>query len=710
MGSITAAVSYDRPTVRSVRLPGLRAATLSVQFYCAMVNVSHPVLDLTKVFLPRLPPVLDPGLTPENVTDPVANMNTFFNPRSSDADRTRLHGFVNEFPCVSLNLVQQASEINDEVAIKVKFVCQLARDLPEWVRILKNDGSRSRSVSLAIFGSRMDTDCGKIQRINTTTAICRGLGDVSRIQTLHSLCTASVSSMAAPANESLASSVPLWTENEPPGCEGSDVYYGQFAANEPPRRSGSIRMLAIAGLDLGTSHVSLIVSVGHSSSEETLWTSSSTIQSRLSRGVKTTIRTVVTVGGRSQTITDLVSYNCPLVRDAVDWLRNNVPTTGSVVVYVTGTSFGEMDSTSAVRVSGSAVELTMWTSDSSVATMASAGAFNGTIVRLTTEQRLDGSLTETLSYDSPLDTDVRPTHNPSSGRSIITVAGFNLALFDTTTKVRMGGSACESSRWISATTLLCRLSSGTGSAHSMVVTIFKQSSPYSFDDIDIRLNPVKPFSFCYEAPHPLNSLSKSGYGGYGSTRGGWLLTIQGTGFGVFADVVRIVVESNIWRGAQSNGHDGVTADKLRPGRIECKIPRASLCIGCGDSSMYDARTSGHFRTYGALWTDDHHPEELDQITCLMPAGDGNTLGSVIAVANQQGENQNVFSYMRPQIESVSSNDFCSEAVCGSLASRSSFLFTSSPSEGDVTANRILYLRGDNFGMHISFHLSIHFSQ
>ena len=259
----------------------------------------------------------------------------------------------------------------------------------------------------------------------------------------------------------------------------------------------------------------------------------------------------------------------------------------------------------------------------------------------------------------------------------------------------MGGSACESSHWISATILQCRLASGTGSAHSMVVTIFKQSSPYSYDDVDTRLNPVSPFSFSYQAPVPINSLTKSGFGGYGSTRGGWLLTIQGTGFGAFADVTRIVVESNLWI---APGQGDIPAVKLNPGRIECKIPRASLCIGCGDSSMYNARTSGHFRTIGAFFTTEHHPQQLDQMLCVMPAGDGNILASVTAVADQQGYNSNLFSYTRPVLHSVGSSDFCAETACGSLATRSTNLFTSSPSEGDISADRLLYLRGDNFGM------------
>ena len=120
---------------------------------------------------------------------------------------------------------------------------------------------------------------------------------------------------------------------------------------------------------------------------------------------------------------------------------------------------------------------------------------------------------------------------------------------------------------------------------------------------------------------------------------------------MFSDITRIVVESRIWTETIfAPGHEGVEPKLLTTGRIECKIPRASLCVGCGDSSMYDARMKGHFTEVGAMWTEDHHPLERDQMLCIVPAGVGNRLGAVVAVANQQGFHQNLFSYMRPSIE------------------------------------------------------------
>ena len=113
--------------------------------------------------------------------------------------------------------------------------------------------------------------------------------------------------------------------------------------------------------------------------------------------------------------------------------------------------------------------------------------------------------------------------------------------------------------------------------------------------------------------------------------------------------------------------------------------------------MYDARTSGHFQTKNALWSNNHHLEKLDQMVCIVPAGVGRNLGAVVAVANQQGQNPDLFSYMRPQIHSVSCSDFCGESSCGGLASRLAFVYTSSPCEGDIANQRRLYIRGNHFG-------------
>ena len=70
---------------------------------------------------------------------------------------------------------------------------------------------------------------------------------------------------------------------------------------------------------------------------------------------------------------------------------------------------------------------------------------------------------------------------------------------------------------------------------------------------------------------------------------------------------------------------------------------------------------------------NHHLEKLDQMVCIVPAGVGSNLGAVVAVANQKGQNPDLFSYMRPQIHSVSCSDFCGESSCGGLASRLAFV-------------------------------------
>ena len=55
-----------------------------------------------------------------------------------------------------------------------------------------------------------------------------------------------------------------------------------------------------------------------------------------------------------------------------------------------------------------------------------------------------------------------------------------------------------------------------------------------------------------------------------------MLTLQGTGFSMFSDITRIVVESRIWTETIfAPGHEGVEPKLLTTGRIECNLPRAS---------------------------------------------------------------------------------------------------------------------------------------
>jgi hypothetical protein len=249
-GTTTTALSYDAPSARSVRISGLRVATVDIEMYCP--KKYNSIVDMfSDAPLPTLPPVIDSNSasTLENITNNLDEIYTKIQDSSSYIDndnqanktqnnRTRLHAFVENMPCVSLKFEPQPFANYYNSIVRLRLVCQLAIPVPAWVNSdgfqsrSANQSAQSRSVSIALFGSNMDKICRKIQRTDET-AVCSGN---NKPQTLAAICTASASSTTA---------------------------------FEPPRRGQSVRLLALADMDLGVYHISLRASLGYTSAERT---------------------------------------------------------------------------------------------------------------------------------------------------------------------------------------------------------------------------------------------------------------------------------------------------------------------------------------------------------------------------------------------------------------------------------------------------------
>eukprot|EP00961_Rhodomonas_salina_P206898 2793198-Rhodomonas_salina.1 len=220
--------------------------------------------------------------------------------------------------------------------------------------------------------------------------------------------------------------------------------------------------LVVLGKNIGVFDSTPSVSHSVTSCEETKWLSDKSIVCRsASRSVRGTALTVLTAATASATQTEASSFD--LHRLAALQVQNSaISNSNGAILY--GTSFAERSYTPEARAGLSSSELTLWISDSVIHCQYAAGVLSSLTLSVTSGQKT-ASLTEALSFDTsqspPLRNGQYCVNLASTGANILTLFGSGFSNnVDVTQSARIGGTSCEASWWISATTILCRHGSG----------------------------------------------------------------------------------------------------------------------------------------------------------------------------------------------------------------------------------------------------------
>ena len=183
--------------------------------------------------------------------------------------------------------------------------------------------------------------------------------------------------------------------------------------------------------------------------------------------------------------------------------KTNIANTGSSILTVHGSSIGNSDFTSRIRISVSSCESTSWISATSVKCLISAGA-RMSLSGILTMGNTVASVTSAISYDIPSFMGTNLTFNVSvfdeehaatfpnsisSRGSVITVRGSFARQLDISPHTRAGATVSEYTRWHSDTSLECKRGDGFKGSHRIVVThgmhLGSVSEILSFDGIAI---------------------------------------------------------------------------------------------------------------------------------------------------------------------------------------------------------------------------------
>ena len=244
--------------------------------------------------------------------------------------------------------------------------------------------------------------------------------------------------------------------------------------------SGDMSLTVVGRGSLGRSETTSGTKLGISACGGSVWASDSGVVCRgASAGLGAGLRVAVSAGEQAGSLSLAASYDAA---SASSVAASNLPSSGGVSVTVVGRGgLGARGGSVGARIGVSACGGSVWASDSGVfcrGTSPGVGAGYG--VAITSWSRV-GSLSFAWSYNAVCLSAIS-VNNVSGTEGFISVVGCGgLGSMGRSAQVRIGGSACGASEWLSDSGILCRgTSAGAGAGLSVAVTAGLQTGSLSF--------------------------------------------------------------------------------------------------------------------------------------------------------------------------------------------------------------------------------------
>jgi len=239
---------------------------------------------------------------------------------------------------------------------------------------------------------------------------------------------------------------------------------GLLSFNAPTVDDGQVRNLAtlqdsaaailtIGGSRFGRQAYSQTARIGHTAAVVNLWVSDSSLTVRAASGSDLPWSGVVTVEAQFGTLSSVFSYDGPVISSVFNM---SAPTVGGDRLTIFGDNFAQAVSPS-VRMGLTACEVTLWSSVESVECNIAGGVQGQDLAAVLTVALQVGTLTESFSYARY---DATGFNAPSADSAFIYLEGINFGVSDNTLRRTVGKVGCQSSQWISDTSILCQLNGG----------------------------------------------------------------------------------------------------------------------------------------------------------------------------------------------------------------------------------------------------------
>jgi hypothetical protein len=258
-----------------------------------------------------------------------------------------------------------------------------------------------------------------------------------------------------------------------------------------PASPGSI---FVVGSQFGLESFTNLVRAMGSNSMATKWLSDTLVNCKMASGLGGSRKVGVTTGAQMAvgSVTFAMSYNkASLSSFTYHSSLTNVLLPGSRTHAVSGDNLGLVDMTLGARLFGTADEGTLWSSDTSALAQTASGhqfAKKAPVFVLTAGYQ-DGSISEGLSYDTASISTRFPTNFPAvvlmesivvNGTILIALNGINVGSGASSARASTGHSACDVSNWVSDSSLLTKLASGSANWKETTITIARAQRTLTF--------------------------------------------------------------------------------------------------------------------------------------------------------------------------------------------------------------------------------------
>eukprot|EP00960_Hanusia_phi_P053896 762490-Hanusia_phi.AAC.1 len=454
--------------------------------------------------------------------------------------------------------------------------------------------------------------------------------------------------------------------------------YDRYSTQSSGFNSQSPKMISLVmGLTNSVRSSSFVSRLGMSSAPATVWTSSSSLKLMMCQGSGGSLRMVISANSVN-TFSSSVTYDIARVSLVQD---SNSPCAAPDAFIVIGANLLSFSSTPTIRMQGTSVESSRWTSQSSILCLKASGV--GSSLSLACSVAGLSSASTAISFDSPLVANYQGINTkPLDALDGLYVLGQSFGGFRSSLSARALQTAAQSTRWQSDSSVLVFPAAGIGRiSPKTVMTVATRAGTgvavVTFDGPLISIVSFRQDIFARAIPPQPNF----------PTTGGSPSTITGGNFGARETTLRVKMQ----------GSAPIVTKWLSDTGMLCKVPRglgsfndivASVCIVVSGTLSYawsfdlprissnspgnsapvaDPAASHSLTIYGTNFGTSVNSEEsrLGQSSCAATSwssdcqvvsrisnGFGVAHKAVLTAGLQRGSSLKVFSFDSPSLDFI----------------------------------------------------------
>eukprot|EP00960_Hanusia_phi_P058255 763832-Hanusia_phi.AAC.1 len=225
------------------------------------------------------------------------------------------------------------------------------------------------------------------------------------------------------------------------------------------------RSITILGYGFLSQLVTAAARVSFTSSQATEWLSETSTRCKATISLRHSAGAIVTIQSKISTVTELLSIDNFFISSIYS---NAVLNSKGKIVVATVTDFNQCSHSAILKVGSSSLESTLWISITSITGFLHSAVQRSSSVMLTAVEV--STATSLMSYDPVSLSSFRSQNIVISSGSSLQISGTSRIDYDHTLQAVLHGTACEATKWLSSSAIICLCAKGTGNSLKIALT------------------------------------------------------------------------------------------------------------------------------------------------------------------------------------------------------------------------------------------------